>query len=508
MNIYEVIDVKKDKEVYATLLANICEAFAYDKRIQKELDKLYEEYKYTAYKKVKESKVYNHLIITQGDLEKEIYCNKALGLILLGEEDDVVSKKLLALIKRYYNELYTAVNSKLESDLLKYFAKFVLEDYIPSIRKANEYLGAYLIIKTKSKESFTDGHKKYIDSILKSSNAMTTNTWSYLDTKVSIKESIEKIYSIFKRIEENKGYYHCYEDIYNSRDEEIKKYEAIISLIFDFEKMSISNLLNSVELSDQDIFEIILAYTILYKDKNIERSTNVLINGIIIKSLIKAYKKVKEAYFKNNKETLYLEFETLENEIKELENKYKLSVETSKSIKSKLSKINVETDKKISKIENDYKSQISLLNKQIKKLEQELQNEKKNKRELVELREVIFNIENNDEINKPTYDLQNLIGDKKIMVVGGTFEWRKRLKDKNPEILTLDGFTETFDTRIFNNIDIVFFYVGYMNHGTYYKVVNTLKNKEIPFKYIGRTNIELVENEIADELKNLVEIKE
>ncbi len=76
----------------------------------------------------------------------------------------------------------------------------------------------------------------------------------------------------------------------------------------------------------------------------------------------------------------------------------------------------------------------------------------------------------------------------------------KKIKEKYPELYTLDGFTESFDTNILINMDFIFFYVGCMNHATYQKAVNVLKNNKIPYKYIGKTNIDLVEKEMIEEL--------
>ncbi|MTI67127.1 MAG: DUF2325 domain-containing protein [Firmicutes bacterium] len=193
----------------------------------------------------------------------------------------------------------------------------------------------------------------------------------------------------------------------------------------------------------------------------------------------------------------------LTDQINELEVKNEESTNKLNDLKIQLNQINLKNKKQINKIENGYKSEISLLNKKIKQLEEKLKYERKNNLELVELREIVFKIKNDDNINNVSYDLQDVIGENKIMIVGGTPEWRKRLKDKHSQILTLDGFKETFDVRIFDNIDFVFFYVGYMSHATYYKAVNVLKNKDIPFKYIGRTNIESVENEMVEELIRL-----
>ncbi|KLU63847.1 hypothetical protein DEAC_c42120 [Desulfosporosinus acididurans] len=91
---------------------------------------------------------------------------------------------------------------------------------------------------------------------------------------------------------------------------------------------------------------------------------------------------------------------------------------------------------------------------------------------------------------------------KKHLIIGATQEWRKRLKDKFPTILTMDGFNDKIEFRSFGGIDFVLFYTGYMSHKTYYKIVDFLRENNIPLGYIGKTNIDLVECEIVEQVNS------
>lgn len=60
-----------------------------------------------------------------------------------------------------------------------------------------------------------------------------------------------------------------------------------------------------------------------------------------------------------------------------------------------------------------------------------------------------------------------------------------------------------FDTNILSNYDYIFFYTGYMDHATYYRAINFIRSYNIKFGYIGKTNMELVEDELIDELEKI-----
>lgn len=485
--------------ISCTNYAHIAEAFAHDKRVFKDLDKLYEKHKFSAYKLAKNSNAYNHIVITQGSIEMEVYRKKALGLILVAEKDAELSEELFNIIKKYFNDLYEVVIK--DKDILGFLNKKSTE--IPVVEKSYKYLALYLSRKViTNNENIPINYACFL-SYMQELIVFTSNI-DDLSIKKSklINENKDLIESIHKRISDNKGNYTRYEDIYNGKDIEIKRYERIMAGIFDVEGFSISKLLNSVPLTQEDLNEIILTYTFIYKDKNLERTTNLLINGIIIVSLLKAYKIVKEEYFKNNKETLYLELSKLEDTIKLLETKNAELITLNQNLNNKVIIFDRSLNNEIKKLKNQYTEENNVLKNKNLKLEKELEEEKKNKVELNELRNMLFKIESNYEPRRAGIDLGDILKDKNIFIIGGASDWRKRIKEKYSNISTLDGFVETFDTKILSNADIVFFSVGFMNHATYYKAINYIKGKNIPFRFIWKTNIELAESEIAEELKN------
>lgn len=127
--------------------------------------------------------------------------------------------------------------------------------------------------------------------------------------------------------------------------------------------------------------------------------------------------------------------------------------------------------------------------------------QKKYRNELNELREYLFNVNNNYTPSNSNKTLDYYIARKNIIIIGGTKEWRRKFRDKYPELRTLSGFNGTFDSNILANYDYVFFYTGFMDHSTYYRAINFIRSNAINFGYIGKTNIELVEDELIDELQ-------
>ncbi len=116
---------------------------------------------------------------------------------------------------------------------------------------------------------------------------------------------------------------------------------------------------------------------------------------------------------------------------------------------------------------------------------------------------MFFEIENDYKYEDGKKSLTNIIKNKRILIIGGIPEWRKKIKKKYDELLTLDGLKPNFDIRTLKNIDYIFFNVGSMNHATYYRVINYIRTNSIPFGYIGRTNTELIESEMIRELENI-----
>ncbi|MPN39560.1 hypothetical protein SDC9_187088 [bioreactor metagenome] len=101
--------------------------------------------------------------------------------------------------------------------------------------------------------------------------------------------------------------------------------------------------------------------------------------------------------------------------------------------------------------------------------------------------------------------LDSYIESKNILIIGGEKEWRRKFRSKYPMIRTLNGFNENFDISILNNYDYIFFYTKFISHATFYRAMNFIRINQCKFGYIGKTNIELVEQEIIEELRKQVD---
>ena len=145
-----------------------------------------------------------------------------------------------------------------------------------------------------------------------------------------------------------------------------------------------------------------------------------------------------------------------------------------------------------------YIDEIRELRKTNERLEQELAKEKKMEGELFALRELAFDAKSE---YAPPNDVNpaEVINEMAIVVIGGHINWRNNLKKKYSNIQIYDGHIETADLKPLEKADFVFLNVSNMSHGMYYRVMKLLREKNIPFDYLGRTvNQELYEKEMAD----------
>ena len=61
--------------------------------------------------------------------------------------------------------------------------------------------------------------------------------------------------------------------------------------------------------------------------------------------------------------------------------------------------------------------------------------------------------------------------------------------------------TSTIDDSILNsNTEYVFFFTDFIKHHVYYRFINMVREKNIPFGYIGTININKCIKQISDEI--------
>lgn len=497
----ELAEIGRIDEFENDIVADICEAFAYKREYRKDIDDLFEAHKYEAYQLAKESDVYDASVFSQGDLEKEIYCKKALGLYLLSEEDANLNSSLMRIIRTRTPKLYNIIMNGNEDDFYEFFVDSIV-DLLPSESKSNLNLGMFIALRNMTESGYKNEMQGLILSATLGNMMIQYQTTRIVEDKVDlINEKRDKLDKLRDRIYTNKGEMMNYEDLFSSNIDEIGKYQQMHALLFDMEGLSISNLLNSHLLNDTDIDEILLAYKLVYTDQNLERSTNFLVNAIMMKAMMKAYKSVKEMYFRNHKETLYLNMQSLEKQIDELDEEKQALTDENDRLRNQIEVLQDSNEKLTNQINNIANEVSSRYKKEIDQLESELSSLQDDKRELDRLREFFFEMDRDEDVSLENVNLEEFLGENKVIIFGGTDAWRERISERYPVITCIEGFKANFPLSLLDATDYAFFYTGYMNHKTYYRAVNVLKKKDIPFSYIGRSNIDLVEMELAATLK-------
>ena len=247
-----------------------------------------------------------------------------------------------------------------------------------------------------------------------------------------------------------------------------------IAFLFDFENLSFPALIDNIKLTEKDIDEILISYIVRNNSIDIKAASEYLCDAIYVKYMIKAYKETKQRYFENNKETLFVELDGLEKELK---------ISSAES----------------TAFENAFKQsekEKSLLQKEVELLNAELKKERRNRQELIGLREFLFSLDQKEEYREDEpFDLEELKTIKAV-VVGGHERWQTQMKELLPSFIFIHPDNKSFDLRLLHNIPVVFIYVNYLNHAIYYRTMKAIEGTETKIYYINQKNINIVLNDI------------
>lgn len=489
------------ESIQINLLPFVVEALGNNKKIYKDIDKLYQESKYDFYKVAKESELYNHQIIKMGSLIQEEYSKKILGILLGAGEDEYIHSGIRNLIKKGFRYSWTYTQNHAQIDLDKFvkaFAKKFKGMHDENKIQIDFYaiIVLYLAFISSSEIVRNDFYNDFLNDL--------AFRWQFYNDANKIKISLDKASDIDKeKIKQVKNtIYKKHGQIRNFNDLLIGQYEAknmdITSFLFDYENLSTVSIFEDIKFGTRDIDEILYLYVIsseklreyqeldiygivsLIDDEMIDNATSFLISHIYTKYLIKAYKQVKKMYFENNKETMFVELEGLEKSL------------ISTSEKLLLIKQNI----------SELQEANSLLEKENARLKAELEHEKRNREELNSLREFLFSLDKQEDFISENFN-PDVLKDYRAMVIGGHEKWQQRMKELLPNFIFIHPDNMNFDARLLDGINYVFVYVNYLNHGLYYKVMNSIEGKNVKVAYINQQNENTVMKIISNNINML-----
>ena len=97
--------------------------------------------------------------------------------------------------------------------------------------------------------------------------------------------------------------------------------------------------------------------------------------------------------------------------------------------------------------------------------------------------------------------MEKAIADKQIVIIGGHVNWQNKLKQMFPgwHFVHPDAY-KTVNAGMLEDKEKVYFFTDYINHVSYKKFVGIVREKKIPFGYIGSRNIDSVVSQIYQEM--------
>lgn len=175
--------------------------------------------------------------------------------------------------------------------------------------------------------------------------------------------------------------------------------------------------------------------------------------------------------------------------------------------------------------EDDYLKEIAALRARINKLEQEnsglqvqyrqmkktqdeaeklIRKYQSDREELIALREFAYKSELSfSEIKEETLeDMKKAIADANIVIIGGHINWINKLRKQFPNWLFILSETyKTVDGKMLDGKDKVYFFTDHISHVTYGKFIAAVRERKIPFGYLGSLNIEQMIRHIYEDLQ-------
>ena len=146
------------------------EALGFNKNIYKDIDQLFQKYKYTFYKAAKEHYLYQHQIVTEGALLQEEYCKKALGILLCTDYAEEITNDLFNIFRKGWTYAYLFVENNIEIDLDKFMKNVIRKagglDKVSDDWLSSQIFAVYFIALNSGKSIIKNDLSKNFEQIL------------------------------------------------------------------------------------------------------------------------------------------------------------------------------------------------------------------------------------------------------------------------------------------------------------------------------------------------------
>ena len=145
------------------------------------------------------------------------------------------------------------------------------------------------------------------------------------------------------------------------------------------------------------------------------------------------------------------------------------------------------------------------LQKRIAQLEQDREDAEDERFELARLREYVYNQTQNDSFADQSFNRDEIIARLKeirVIVIGGHGNWLKRIQQLFPGWKYIGaGETNTKASEKVSGADFVYFYVDFLSHKTYKRIIRIVRTARKPCAYISNVNLDLILKQFRDDMK-------
>jgi len=478
------------------MLPFLLEAFAENKNIYREIDFVYIQDKYKFYKLAKLSPFYNHSIICEGDILRQEYGRKTLGILMACNDDPKLIEEVFKLLQKGWPYIYRLVENE-KGDTVDVFEVIkkayknqedflsLPDDVICSILTVILFLAINF-----GKKISPDAEKFVAEFYAKCLEFYEKEASKRLSYKTITPELKKKVDTLKKDVYDKVGVIKSFRDINPAKNEELNQLVEGFALLFDTEFISSPSLFDKLDFADKDIDEILAAYIVSQSNLSATEASKFLIAGIYIKYLLKAYKKAKEHYFKYNRETMFLELEAHEKESAVLRQENAQLRQRIEEQQKQIEKLKKSLKAEYSRAKNEFAEKVKELEKENEQLKAELEADKN---ELAALRELAFSLQQELQLEQgktPSLDdMCRIINSPAVLIVGGHPAWQKQIRDKLPNVNIVPADMLGFEPSSLGNIRLVVFNTAYLNHGMYYKIINFVRKNKIKVCYVSTQNL-------------------
>lgn len=458
----------------------ICEAFASNKGTYKTIEKIYEQRRVEYYQAAKASKWYSHEILTSQSIEKEIVAKRSLAILLETDGD-----KLMQIIRKGWKSLYDYMKKQKEINITATYHNFKPNSKEGMDRLMNDEINAIgviaILISRILDKPVNEAEPGYV--------ALMKNLYDRLELAKGVNifrfksfrpDDIKRVRKLKTDIYEQACINRYFASFYEARLSGISDTHEALSYLFDLERLSTS-IVEDEQLSERDIDDILATYCYVTQNEEPEKAGEYLVSGYVIRSLLRAYRRVKEQHFKTSRETLYLDLDAAQQEAKEacLEARQQELVieQKNKEIESLQKHVKAEYSRAVA----EYRDQLKTALVEIEELQQQLA---RAKAESEELREALFSPQGEPAEPSEPVDLSQY----RAVIVGGHERWQTRMKEILPNNWRFIHPDKDYNSGIISAADIIFIFTSYLSHAVYYPVIGEARRRGLQVCYLRRLN--------------------